>query len=457
MTFGKLATTWLLLLSPCLLIAQEAEKRTLETPEEEELEEVAANLSRWFGGAGILLPNLGRDGTGTDDNGYTLISPENQDEYAESRLLSADSTETYEVEPGTTRIVVDLGDFRFINKINFIATGGSGTFEASTSNKLRPLDSDKWKPAVKPSTFTPDAFITNLEFRTREARYVALTFQSEQPVSISGFGIFGLVSANDLVFNFEESRAEEVDRGIGDTVSFDFASLAAGSDVGIVYQEPVGAKAEKHPVDRFSDEEKLANEKNQMVIYQAGNPRITKSEASSLATPTPREFRNILDDDIDTFLGMPFGSPEQVIVIDAKTSTQINTISSILQVPNGRLEFYFVGNLPEELAATLDSVEGTVNEPVDDEYFSNTPLALYREIEEPGYYLIRGAVENLPGRYLILRWLPASTDSTPLIVFEISMLSEILPEYVNYSSADDEIALGSAGISVDFQPPPTSP
>ena len=177
------------------------------------------NLSRWNEGAVIANPN----------NPSDFIDP----------LLEDDPGKGYDLPPGKTSFVIDLGDFSTMEEffVHSFEAKGTLSFEYSGS-----IDNDNWKPFKKDIPFSPDE-VTDFDLNQIEGRYVRITFNTTTPGKISNLNILGersipeglrsLASKSpELAVEGEKNRAEVSSKNAADSAqNTNLAALGTGSKI----------------------------------------------------------------------------------------------------------------------------------------------------------------------------------------------------------------------------------
>jgi hypothetical protein len=289
-------------------------------------------------------------------------------------LLSGDPTATYSLPAGTTTLLVALSKIENVDSVAFVNAGAKGQVTVATSNAKLPADSPQWKNAAQQELST-DA--VKAKIGPSEAKYVRLTFNVNEPGQIAGFGVYSTPAVSD--FTAPRTRSAE---------------QAKVSDI--------HAKARALYVSSGSD---------------------------------VRQANNMIDDQTATSYTFAAEDGTPTTVIDLGKASTVSRISAVYSPGAGNMEFYVLPSLPAGADSTVQvsspGADGASPTPemapksvrLDDAAFAGLkPVGSATDGGSQG----RASVDFAPttGRYVMVRWLPASQQDRSFTVAEVAAFGQ---------------------------------
>jgi hypothetical protein len=298
----------------------------------------------------------------------------NTDSKAEA-LLSGDPTATYPLPAGTTTLLVALSKIENVDSLAFLNAGAKGQVTIATSNAKLPADSPQWKNAAQ-QELSSDA--VKAKIGPSEAKYVRLTFNVTEAGQIAGFGLYSTAAVSD--FTAPRTRATAEQAKVSDIHSKARALyVSSGSDV--------------------------------------------------------RQANNMIDDQTATSYTFAAEDGTPTTVIDLGKSSTVNRISAVYSAGAGNMEFYVLPSLPAGSDSTVQvsspGADGASPTPemapksvrMDDAAFAGLkPVGSATDGGSQG----RASVDFAPttGRYVMVRWLPASQQDRSFTVAEVAAFGQ---------------------------------
>lgn len=344
------------LIAPLCVHAQEQPGALQPVPAigPEALALIPKNVARWHMGASLTL-----------SDGQT-IHPQSARRFPEGALLADDDTLTYELGPGTTEFIIELGDFHRLSRMGFMSQGASGTVSISTSAVKLDAGSAQWQQGAAAQSFSAGQALS-VEFAEADAKFVRLVFNVSSPGPIGSLLLAGATSVADTAFASDLYDIQQV-RSLTDDQrnDFDFGALHAGARVAFI------------------------------------------------SGGEPDEARAMIDDDPTTIFN--FSRSDGIVIIDLNRIAWIEDISVLSSSGAGTLEVYTFAALPGQ----VDPESGTWQLPAS--FFQDsTPAGVSDPASSDGRLQV-----TLPGaeaRIVVLR--SQGGGSTPPSFSEISVVGPV--------------------------------
>ena len=360
------------LASPCAdVVLQKAPPLTVrEAPNYPE------NLARFHFGAdlrtapqGAALAKLRLSSNGTDEN------------MSAGALLCDDPTIGYELPAGKSAIFVSLPNIENIQSISFLNHGAQGEFAIALSNADVSANSPEWHH-VERCAMTPGAMVTKVG--PGEAKYVRFDFNLTQPGRIAAFGVYATPALSDFIvprprkFSFEENLASVA------LVNFNFSD---------VHAKARGLYVSSGDVSRLND---------------------------------------IIDDQPATAYQFAKDDAAPTAVIDLGRERNLSRISAVYASQPGTVLFYVLDALPGEALADDSGTRSHVQQVANLVQAAELPSSLrissevFAKLKPIGSVVSTGegraSVDFPPvaGRYIMLKWNPASVDGNSFSVAQVA-------------------------------------
>lgn len=303
---------------------------------------------------------------------------------AEAALLCNDPTIGYALPSGATTLLVSLPNIENVDTVSFLNKGAKGNVTIATSNAKLPMDSPQWNQ-VGQQELSSD--VVKAKVGPAEAKYVKITLNVAEPGRIAGFGIYSTPAASD----FTMPRPRKV-KLTDSTQSFGLITSNLSD---------LHAKARALYVSSATD---------------------------------VKEANNMIDDQPASAFNFAAEDAAPMAIIDLGKVTQLSRLSAIYSPRPGTVDFYVLQSLPNEqrsenvgvaaappqmnpavVSATVAPNTYTLSEAA----FSNMkPVGSVTNTEGQG----RASVDfpTTSGRYVILKWTPASRADGNFSVAEIA-------------------------------------
>jgi hypothetical protein len=281
---------------------------------------------------------------------------------AEAALLCDDPTVGYALSNGSRTLLISLSKIENIESISFLNHGVKGDVTIATSNTKLPVDSEQWH-VVSQQELTGDAM--NAKVGPAEAKYIKLTFNVSEPGRIAALGVYS--SPTVAAFTMPRPRKVNADEsGSFALISYNVTDLHA--------------KARALYVSSGSD------------LKQANN-MIDDQAASAYQ------------------FGTTDGTP--TAVIDLGKVMSLRRISAIYSPRQGNVDFFVLESLP-------GSRQGNAPKSLRLDEAALANLKSVGSVADDGSG--RAAIDfpETAGRYVVVKWTPATPEDTAFSVSEIA-------------------------------------
>ncbi|MBA3960317.1 MAG: hypothetical protein H0X40_00235 [Chthoniobacterales bacterium] len=331
------------------------------------------NLARYHFGADVKALPAGNSATKLE-----LSSNGEDRNTSEAALLCDDPTTGYQLPAGRSSILVSLANIENIASVSFLNDGAKGHLAIAISNANVPADSPEWH-AVDSRTLGDGAVAVKVG--PGEAKYVRLSFDIVGPGRIADFGVFATPAVSD--FTMPRPRKVSFESGsVGFAlINYSFTDLHVHARA--LYASSGDLKAANRMID---------DQPGSTYLFAAGD-----------SAPTA--------------------------VIDLGRECTLSRISAIYAPAPGTVEFYVLNTLPANAEASdqsqvrqISNVIQRVDLPSSIK-LSDESLATLRPV---GSVVSTGkgrAAVDFPetkGRYLMLKWHPASVQGEAFSVAQVA-------------------------------------
>jgi hypothetical protein len=322
------------------------------------------NLARYYYGAQVEAPRT------TSIADLRLSSKSQDTNTAAAALLCDDPTVGYALPTGDTTLLVSFPKIENIDTISFLNHGARGNVNIAISSAKLPADSLQWRE-VSQQALSSD--LVKSKIGPAEAKYVRLTFDVAEAGRIAGLGIY----STPALSAFTMPRAHKV------------APQEKSETFGLISYNLTDVHAKSRALYVSSGDD----------LAQANN-MIDGQPASSYS------FRA--------------GDAMPAAIIDLGKVTTLRRISAVYAPRHVGVDFYVLQSLPDSRTGGAKTRE--VGAPktlrLDDNMLAKlTPVASVLD-EGAG----RAAVDfpEMSGRYILVKWAPASQPDAAFSVAEIS-------------------------------------
>lgn len=314
------------------------------------------NLARYHLGADVEAAPQSMSITGLQ-----LSSNSDDTNTAEAALLCDDPTVGYALPTGRNTVLVSFPRIENIDSISFLNRGAKGSVNIATSSAKLPADSPQWHEVSQQDL---DAGLVKAKIGPSEAKYVRFTFEVTEPGRIAGLGVYSTPAVSD----FTMPRPRKV-------------NLQDRSDSFALITYNVTNLHSKSRVLYVSSAQDL-NQANNMIDSQP---------ASSFAFATT--------------------DSAPAAIIDLGKVVSLRRISALYSRRQGTMDFYVLESLPESEAASK-SLRLDAN-----------MLAELKPVGSVAGDSSGRAAIDFPvtaGRYVMVRWTPASEEDTTFSIAEVA-------------------------------------
>lgn len=285
---------------------------------------------------------------------------------AEAALLCDDPTVGYALPAGTTTIVVSLPKIENIGRISFLNQGATGDVTIATSSAKLPMDSPQWHVAAQQSLSSEGLQVS---LGPTDAKYVRLTFNTNQAGRLAGFGVY----SSGQISDFTAPRARKL---------------------------PVQDKSDSFALISYSLADIHA--KARALYVSSGNEL--------------RQANNMIDDQPATTYNFAAEDATPTAVFDLGKPSTVRRLSAIYSPRAGKVDFYLLQRLPLSSDANAAAPE---NIDLNDVAFAS--LKSVGSVTDDG---TRGRASiDFPattGRYVMMRWTPSETANSAFAVAEVA-------------------------------------
>ena len=337
------------------------------------------NLARYHLGAEIqAIPQ--NDSTAK----LQLSSGEQDRNTAEAALLCDDPSTGYRVPVGKSSILVSLANIENIQSVSFLNDGTQGEITIATSNANLTVDSPQWHPFDKRALAQGAATI---KVGPAEAKYVKINFDVTQVGRIAAFGVYATPALSDFTMPRPRKVSFEDNSAAFALINYNFTDLHA------------------------------------------------KARGLYVSSGDLKQVNNMIDDQPATAYQFAAGDTAPTAVIDLGRERTLQRISAVYAPQSGSIDFYVLDTLPvarpNETAAAAD--RSTLQKISNTGQSADLPGSL--KISDKEFAAMksvgsiantdkgRGSVDFAPttGRYLILRWRPATAQDKAFSVAQVAV------------------------------------
>jgi hypothetical protein len=328
-----------------------------------------------------------------------LSSSQQDQNTSESALLCDDPTTGYQLLPGISSLAVSLANIENVESLGFLNAGAEGSFEVAVSNANLPASSPEWRKVGRGSMIEGPVA---LKIGPSEAKYLKVKFDLARTGRIAAFGVYATPALSDFTMprprkiSFEESSPSFA------LVNFNFSDLHL---------------------------------KARGLYASSGN-----LEAIS----------NMIDDQAATAYQFAPYDAEPTAVIDLGREHNLSRLSAIYAQQPGLLEFYVLATLPGQDSSELSAIQQVANSGQGAELPPTLKLTAQTwaglkpvgSVTSDGQGRASVDFPEVAGRYLILKWHPAKTETN---AFSIAQVAAFGPGKPSQDSATAQINDGKTG------------
>jgi hypothetical protein len=281
---------------------------------------------------------------------------------AEAALLCDDPTVGYALTNGTTSLLVSLPKIEAIDNISFINYGAKGEVTIATSNAKLSADNPQWR-RVSRQELTGGT--VKAKIGPSEAKYVRLTFNINDPGRIAALGVY----STPTVASFTMPRARK-------------------------------SNAQDH------------SETFALISYNLTDVH-AKARALYISSGDDlKQANNMIDDQPATGYSFSPKDNTPAAIVDLGKTTSLRRISAIYSSQQGKMDFYVLQSLPGNAQENAPK-----NLRVDD-----AELANLEPVGSTSDGSGRAAIDfpETTGRYIMLKWTPATKPDTAFTVAEVA-------------------------------------
>jgi hypothetical protein len=286
---------------------------------------------------------------------------------AAAALLCDDPTVGYPLSNGNTSLLISLSKIENIDKISFRNSGAKGEVTVATSSAKLSADSGQWHQVMR-QQLTSNLVTANVG--PSDAKYIKLTFNITEPGRIAGLGVYSVPAVAD----FTMPRTRRATQENSENIAFISYNLS-----------DVHAKAR--------------------ALYVSSGANL-------------QQANNMIDDQPGTTYTFNADDGTPTAVIDLGKDTAVQRISATYSTREAMVDFYVLRTLPGE-----QSGGGAAPKTLrlsDNDLAGLKPIGSVADTGKG-----RAAIDFAPvtGRYIMVRWTPASHQDTPFSVDEIAVFS----------------------------------
>lgn len=294
-------------------------------------------------------------------------------------LLCDDPTIGYELPAGKSTVLVSLANIENIASVSFLNDGAKGSLTIATSNADVPANSPQWHQ-VNQSSLGNGAVTASIG--PSEAKYVRLTFDVNEPGRIAAFGVYAVPAISD----FTMPRPRKV-----------------------TFENPSASFA-------------LVNDNLTDLHLRARGLYVSSGDL--------KQVNKMIDGQPGTSFQFAAGDNAPTAIIDLGRERSLSRISALYAAQPGSVDFYVVNNLP---AAPNDAANQSAVQPISNvPHRADLPASLklsdqsFANLKPVGSAVSTGkgrAAIDFPatnGRYIILKWHPATLEGEAFSVAQIA-------------------------------------
>jgi hypothetical protein len=296
-----------------------------------------------------------------------LSSKSDDTNRAEAALLCDDPTVGYALPSGSSTLLISLSKIENIDNLSFLNNGAKGNLTIATSSAKLPADSPQWHKLPE-QELTSD--IVKAKIGPSEAKYIRLTFNVTEPGRIAGLGVYSTPGLSALTM----SRSRNVN----------IQEKSGGFTLISNNVTDMHTKARALYVSSGDD----LKQANNMID---GQPATSYTFAATDASPTA--------------------------IVDLGRTMSLRRISAIYSPRQGSIDFFVLQSLPGADSET--GAPKTIR--FDDSALAN--LKPVGSIVDVGTG--RAAIDfpEKTGRYIMLKWNPATQQDSSFSVAEVAAFS----------------------------------
>jgi hypothetical protein len=291
------------------------------------------------------------------------LSSKSQDtNRAEAALLCDDPTVGYALPGGSSTLLISLSKIENVDNLSFLNNGAKGNLTIATSSPKLPADSPQWHKLAEQG-LTSD--IVKAKIGPSEAKYIRLTFDVTEPGRIAGLGVYSTPSLSALTM--PRSRNVNID------------------------------------------------EKSGSVALISNNVTDMHTKARALYVSSGDDLKqanNMIDNQAGTSYSFAPTDPSPAAIIDLGKTMSLRRISAIYSPRQGSIDFFVLQSLPGSEAAESNTIR------LDDSALAN--LKPVGSIVDVGTGRASIDFPEKTGRYIMLKWNPASQQNTSFSIAEIA-------------------------------------
>jgi hypothetical protein len=319
------------------------------------------NLARYHFGAQVeVLPE-------SNPIASLQLSSNSEDKnVAEAALLCDDPTTGYALSNGTTTLLISLSKIENIDSVSFLNNGARGQVTIAVSSAKLPASSGQWRKVAQQDL---SGDVVKAEIGPSDAKYVKLTFNVSQSGRIASLGVYSTPAISD------------------------FTAPRAGTTI--------------------PDQ----SENVRLVSYNLTDVH-TKARALYVSSGTDLTKANsMIDEQPATAYSFAANDAAPAAVIDLGKEMSVRRISAIYSPRQGMIDFYVLQNLP---AAQPDRASPKSLHLSESTVANMTPVG---SVADNGTG--RAAIDfpSVTGRYILVKWTPATTQDAPFAIAEIAAFS----------------------------------
>ncbi|HEY2614834.1 MAG TPA: hypothetical protein VGI42_03935 [Chthoniobacterales bacterium] len=346
------------------------------------------NLARYHLGAQVEA------GTQSKPISSLQISSSSEDQNAaEAALLCDDPTVGYKLSSGLTTLLVSLPKIENIETVSFLNTGARGEVTIAVASAKLPADSPQWRTAVHEQLSEEGI---KAKIGPGEAKYVKVTFNVTQPGRIAGFGVYSPAGVADFTMPRPRKFTAQDHSASFALINYNLSDLHAKA----------------------------------RALYVSSGSEL-------------KQANNMIDDQTSTSYNFTADDNSPTAVIDLGKVCTVQRLSAIYSGRPGSIDFYVMQSLPAHQTDGNASATSSENTPdqlkVDADAFAKLkPVGSVVDDGKQG----RASVNFSPtaGRYVMLRWIPASHADNSFSVAEIAAFgpgqNSLLASNGNFSTAE---------------------
>ena len=294
---------------------------------------------------------------GTSPSTIALSTKTADKNTAPAALLCDDPTIGYALSSGSKTLLITLSKIENIDSVSFLNHGAKGELAIAMSNTKLPVDSPQWRVVAKQELA---GNTVKVKVGPSEAKYVKLTFNVSEPGRIAALGVY----SPPTVAAFTMPRAR-----------------------------------------------KLNLEHSNSFALVSYNLTDLHSKARALYVSSGDEIRaanNMIDDQSATTYSFGPNDAAPTAVIDLGKVTTLRRISAIYTPRPGNVDFYVMESLPGR--------QGSAPKTLKVDEMTATPVGSVSDGSG------RAAVDfpETQGRYIMVKWTPATQGDTGISVAEIA-------------------------------------